>query len=52
MLRVAKDATQVAATETHEDGGRTAMVAFALKGIEYFVDLIHQSKFCGASSLM
>jgi hypothetical protein len=41
MLRVAKDATQVAATETHEDGWRSAMVAFTLKGIEYFVYFVH-----------
>ena len=41
MLGVAKGATQVAATETHEDGRRTGVEAFALKGVEYFVDFIH-----------
>ena len=40
MLRITKHTTQVAAAETHEDGGRTAMVAFALQGVEYFVDFI------------
>ena len=40
MLRVAKDATQVAATETYKDGWRSRMESFALKGIEYFVNLI------------
>ena len=41
MLRIAKGTAQVAAAETHEDGGRSRVVAFALKGVEYFVDFIH-----------
>ena len=41
MLRVAKSTAQVAAAETHKDGGRTCVEAFALKGVEYFVDFIH-----------
>ena len=43
VLRVAKGTAQVAAAETHEDGSRTAVVAFALEGMEYFVDLIHNN---------
>ena len=42
MLRVAEGATQVAAAEAHEDGGRSAMVTFTLKGIEYFVYFVHR----------
>ena len=41
MLRVAEMAIQIAAAEAHENSGRTAMEAFALEGIEYFVDLEH-----------
>ena len=41
MLRVAEMATQIAAAEAHENSGRTAMEAFALEGIEYFVNLEH-----------
>ena len=37
MMSVTEMAAQIAATETHEDGRRTAVVAFALKGVEYFV---------------
>ena len=45
MLRVAKGTAQVAATEAHEDGRRTCVKAFALKGVEYFVDFV-QVLFC------
>ena len=41
MLCVAKQTAQVAAAETHKDRRHTAMVAFALKRVEYFVDFIH-----------
>jgi hypothetical protein len=42
VLRVAEGTTQIAAAEAHEDGGRTAVVALALQGMEYFVDFVHQ----------
>ena len=45
MLCVAKGTAQVAAAEAHEDGRRTAVVAFALKGAEYFVDLIQNETY-------
>ena len=51
MLRVAEGATQVAAAEAHENSGRTAMEAFALEGIEYFVDLVHGLRDFGTSGL-
>lgn len=41
MLRVAKGTAQVAAAKAHEDGRRSSMVAFALQGVEYFVDFVH-----------
>ena len=47
MLCVAKRTAQVTTAETHEDGGRTAVVAFALEGVEYFVDLIHGLRVTG-----
>ena len=40
MLCVTKSATQVASTEAHKDGRRSGVVAFALKGVEYFVNLV------------
>ena len=41
MMSVAEMATQIAATEAHEDSGGSGVEAFALEGVEYFVDLIH-----------
>ena len=41
MLRVTKRAAQVAAAETHEDGRRSSVKAFALEGIEYLVNFKH-----------
>ena len=40
-IGVAERTSQVAAAEAHKDGRRTRMVAFALQGIEYLVDTIH-----------
>lgn len=47
MLGITKVTVQVAAAKAHEDGGRTRMVALALQGIEYFVDLIHRHETSG-----
>ena len=44
-------AAQIAAAEAHEDGRRTAVVAFALEGVEYFVDMIHRLRDFGTSRL-
>ena len=41
MLRIAKSAVQVTAAEAHKDSGRPGMEALALKGVKYFVYLIH-----------
>ena len=41
MLRVAKSTAQVAAAKAHENGRRSSVEAFALKGVECFVDFIH-----------
>jgi hypothetical protein len=45
MLRVAEMATQVAAAEAHENSGRTAMEALALKRVEYLIYPIHHFLF-------
>ena len=44
VLRVAKDTVQVAPAEAHKHRGRAAMVALALQGVEYLVDLVHLLK--------
>lgn len=41
MLRVAKKAMQVASAETHEDRRRPSVEAFALEGVEYFINPEH-----------
>ena len=41
MLRIAKNAVQVTAAEAHKNSGRPSVEALALKGVEYFVYLIH-----------
>ena len=51
MLCVTKRTVQVAATEAHKDDGRSAMVAFTLKGIEYFVYFVHRLRDFGTSRL-
>ena len=51
MLCVTKRTAQVATAEAHEDGRRSAMVAFALQGVEYFVNLIHGLRDFGTSRL-
>ena len=51
VLRVTKGTMQVAAAEAHEDGRRSAVEAFALKGIEYFVDTVHRLRDFGTSGL-
>ena len=50
MLCVTEMAMQVAATEAHKDGGRTAVVAFALQGVEYLVDLVQNKYFLFVSA--
>ena len=44
MLRIAKGAAQIASAETHEDSGRSRVVALALQRVEYFVDSVHSIK--------
>ena len=39
-LGVAPGATQVATAEAHKDGRNAGVGAFALEGVEYFVDFI------------
>ena len=51
MMSVAEMATQIAATEAHEDSGGSGVEAFALEGVEYFVDLIHGLRDSGTSGL-
>ena len=51
MLGVTKSAAQVAATETHKDSRRTCVEAFALKRVEYFVDLVHGLRDTGLRAL-
>ena len=41
MLGIAEGTVKVASAETYEDGRRSSVVAFALEGMEYFVDTIH-----------
>lgn len=41
MLRIAKSAVQVTAAEAHKNRRRPGVEALALKGVEYFVYLIH-----------
>jgi hypothetical protein len=38
MLRVAERALQVAAAETHEDGGGACVIALPLEAVEYLVN--------------
>lgn len=52
MIRITENAMQVASTKPNEDGRRTCVEPLALERLEYLVDFVHQSKFCGASSLM
>ena len=44
MLCVAEGATQVAAAEAYENGGRSSEKTFALQGVEYFVYSVHSIK--------
>ena len=51
VLCIAEGTAKVAAAEAHEDGGRSAMVTFTLKGIEYFVYFVHRLRDFGTSGL-